>query len=468
MEETRKGRIDELVFLVPQGKFVFLHPNGRYSTEQLVGKSGAREHLLELGMDHETVKTIFKVGDYRRAYGIDIAPGEPTLFRTTVRGDEVYINAYVPPALQPEEGEFPTIREMLAAVTDGDEAGIRYLTHWMAFKAQNPGARSMVAIVLQGGQGIGKTLLGHVLRHILGPENCSSISQNALESQFNSAYAGKLFVMADEVVDKENAITTSNKLKQLISDPVVHVNGKNVKQFEAPNRTSWWFTSNASAPVRVEGPGDRRYTVFRGLSTPTAEYRAKLAACFERNEPTAGFRQEIAAFAHSLLNTKVDVPLISRPYENEARAQVMQASRTSFEAFFEEVDDRGIDWLIKEYRDGQQKPLPRESWDYGGAIEFQTLYAVYRDWCSRNGFRSPVSRQTLGREMKLLRPTWTRKRVSTGHRPWVHEGLKREEAVWFVYKPGVPMSLPKANTADGLATQAQALGTQGLAPVLPS
>jgi hypothetical protein len=37
---------------------------------------------------------------------------------------------------------------------------------------------------------------------------------------------------------------------------------------------SWWFTSNAPTPVRVEGENDRRYTVFCCSTPPSDKYKA--------------------------------------------------------------------------------------------------------------------------------------------------------------------------------------------------
>jgi hypothetical protein len=100
----------------------------------------------------------------------------------------------------------------------------------MAAKYQRPGLRSMTAIVLQGQQGNGKTLLGVIFTNLLGTRNTTCISQADLESQFNGHFVGKLFVIADEVVNQDNLRDTASILKKYVTDPVIQANTKNVPQ----------------------------------------------------------------------------------------------------------------------------------------------------------------------------------------------------------------------------------------------
>ena len=171
-------------------------------------------------------------------------------------------------------------------MVDGDPAGYAWLWNWMAAKYQNPGARSMTAPVFQGAQGIDKTKLGLIFAELLGAENTACISQPDIDSSFNGHFVGKLLVIADEVVNQENLKDTASVLKKYLTDPRVMVNIKNVPQYEVNNRMSWWFTSNSLTPAKVEGPNDRRYTVFSAMKPPTAEYKAMLEGI---HEPGGGF-----------------------------------------------------------------------------------------------------------------------------------------------------------------------------------
>lgn len=443
--QVRLGRTDWIAYHIPLERFVLRHFDGRWDVDHPVAAAAAKQHLIELGHDLDAVKDIIKEADFLRVYGVDVVPGKPSVFE---RGGEMFLNMYVPPALMPDPGEFPLIRELLATVTGGDEGAVTWLMHWLAAKYQQPEIRLMTAVVLQGGQGLGKTLLGEIVQDLLGRENCASIGQSALESVFNGAFARKLFVVADEVVDRENIITTSNLLKKYITDETILVNAKNVKQYPVVNRTSWLFTSNSSVPVRVEGEGDRRYSVFRGPSVPAPDYRDRLRQAFEGNRPTPTFRREMAAFAAYLRDVRVDRELIARPYENDARREVALAGRASYLVFFDEMVERSADRVISENSPAFSPP---RDWDLGVGVHCQVIYRTYRHWCAANGFAAPVSAARLGQEMKLAHPEWRRVRVGHGARPWVYANLPRDRSMWTADQLPSPVRLVLDEMAGGVS-----------------
>jgi hypothetical protein len=448
---------DLVAYFVPIGAFILKRSDGRWDINHPVTSVAARQHLLEQGLDPDVVKGILKDSKFRRVYGVDTEPGEAAEFE---RNGEVLLNSYVPPGIVPLAGEWPTIREIREVITGDDcsKGGLDYIDSWAALKVQCPARRSMTALVLQGPPGIGKTLFGRILAEIIGVENCASIGQAALESRFNTSFIGKLLVVADEVFDRENAVATANALKKYVTDHRLVVNGKNVKEYAIQNRMSWVFTSNNSVPVRIEGKDDRRYTVLLGRAPCCPGYKDRLSACFQGNEPSQGFRVEIAAYAHYLRNFDVDVGLISRPFQNEARLQVALASRSSVEAFIDEIEDRGsIDALVFEW--GTSMDLDtvfyrRKSWDFEAGIECQIVYKTYRHFCNERGFRGAVADQNLGRQLRILRPEWRRVRLGSGGRPYIYSNLPRDRTVWG----SEPFPEPEAGAVSAPAWVAEQSG----------
>lgn len=113
---------------------------------------------------------------------------------------------------------------------------------------------------------------------------------------------------------------------------------------------AWWFTSNSITPVRVEGPNDRRYTVFAALNPPSVEYKAMLEGIHRPDGGfTADFEQEMAAFADALMKHQVDRVLAARPYLNAAREALIDAGRSSAEHFLAEVEQHGVVMTVKEF-----------------------------------------------------------------------------------------------------------------------
>jgi hypothetical protein len=189
---------------------------------------------------------------------------------------------------------------------------------------------------------------------------------------------------------------------------------------------SWWFTSNAMTPVKVEGEHDRRYTVFSALTPPSPEYRAALASI---HRPGGGytreFEAELAAFAHALAEHAVDTALAQTPLRNAARDALINASRSSSELFLAEVAERGVEAVISDYYTSRHiEPVPK--WDYGDeGVTVEAVYLAYRRFSEEAGM-VPCKREKLGHDMRVAFPNVTKPRASdNGKRVKVYRGLPR-------------------------------------------
>jgi hypothetical protein len=290
----------------------------------------------------------------------------------------------------------------------------------------------LTAVVFQGAQGLGKTILGNVFARLIGEENTASISQADLDGNFNGHFVERLLVIADEVVNQENLKDTASILKKYITDARIMANVKNVPQVEVRNRMAWWFTSNAITPVRVEGPHDRRYTVFSALMPPTPEHKAMMEGIHRADGGfTPEFEDEMAAFADHLATRTVDRTMTTRPFLNTAREALVAASRNSAEAFLAAVKEEGIFNLLADLSDvDQNKVSALLVWRAAGegGITIDELYDAYKRFCERDGMK-PVRKELLGQHVRLAFPWVTRVRVShRGKRPWAYLGLPVETA----------------------------------------
>jgi hypothetical protein len=351
-------------------------------------------------------------------HGMDCSPSDAPLFD---RDGRRVVNSYRAPRIIPAPGEYPRIKSMIEAVADGDPRAAEWLINWFAAKYQNPGARSMTAVVAQGSQGIGKTKLALIFADLLGAENTASISQADIESPFNGHFATKLFVIADEVANRDTLRDSSSILKKYVTDPRLMVNVKNVPQYEIQNRMSWWFTSNSDTPVKVEGRGDRRYTVLSALAPRTPEYEAILNGIHGPDGNfTRDFRREMAAFAYALRTHDVDFALARKPLDNDARDALIEVTRSSAEAFWAEVAERGLMAVMAEHH---ASPFG-ERWDFREAgVTVEAVYGAYGRFCEAVGMK-PCKRESLGSAMRIAFPGAERRRGSAnGNRPWMYVGL---------------------------------------------
>lgn len=412
-----------LAFLIPQEQFVYQRLDGTWDLSTCVGEGGAKAHLVSTGCDPKQAAVIVATKMCVLAHGIGCKPGAGPHFR---EGDRTYLNSYVPSKIVAQPHPWPTIERVLNTVTDGDRGGRDWVFNWIASKIQNPGMRSMTALVLQGAHGTGKSLVGTILSLIIGTENCTAIGQTDVETSFNEPYVQKLLVVADEVVSRDKLVDSSSKLKQMITDPKILMNGKHKAQRAIDNRMTWLFTSNNPTPVKVEGATDRRFTVFSAWERPSQEYRGQLRALFDASgQPTAEFQRQLQGFTHALMEHTVDQQMATTPYDNAARRDLASASLSSAELFFEEVLDRGIVELVKEFVN--EFVLGRKDWDFDErGIKGDAVYLAYRGFCARSG-NKPMTSSNFGKELHQRHPEWKRAKLSTKPRHWVYVGMPREE-----------------------------------------
>jgi hypothetical protein len=418
------GGADDLCFVIPHDRYYFRRPDGRWEAGLPLTQNAAKRHLRTGDRSTKNIGNIIAHDLLPLASGLDCAPGEEPLF---VRDGSLVVNSYWPPEIVPTAGDYPRIQNIIQVTTDGDDGAAAWLFNWMAAKYQDPGKVSGTAPVFQGAQGIGKTLLGLVFAELLGMDNCASISQPDLDGSFNAHFVRKLFVIADEVVSQHTIRDNTAILKKYITDSFIMANGKNVQQHQISNRMAWWFTSNSAVPVRVEGPHDRRYSVFAAMQSPGAEYTNMLRGIHSpKGGYTDDFRQEMAAFSHSLKTHEVDRHLARDPYQNEARAKLIDAGRSSEELFWEEVRQSGVDAVLAAYPCGEYeaRPVPLA----GGEPRVDAVYAAYRGFCEDSGVKTPVTKERLGQQMRFFFPEAERRRVlEGGSRVYVYAGLPRVE-----------------------------------------
>lgn len=188
-------RSEEIAYVVPLEKYLLRDAQGAWALDSPVAQTAAKKYLRDRGFTADEIKSIICSDEIIFAYGFDCVAGKPPVF---VRGDRLWLNNFMPGGVEPKAGDFPRIRRIIDTVTANDASGAEWLLDWMAQKVQNPDARNQTAVVLHGEQGTGKTTLVFLLAEMIGPRNAVSISQSELESSFNSIFASKLLVIADE------------------------------------------------------------------------------------------------------------------------------------------------------------------------------------------------------------------------------------------------------------------------------
>jgi len=190
----------------------------------------------------------------RRTYEkLCLAPGEnlPARFYNLWRGF----------ALEPAPGDWSRMRAHIREVICSGNAELdRYVMGWLALAVQKPGKRAEVALVLRGGKGVGKGILGNALCRIFGRHALHLVNAKHLVGNFNGHMRETVFIFADESFwagDRQHEST----LKGIITEPEFMLESKGKDGEMWPNRLHLLMASNDEwvAPASVD---ERRFCVL--------------------------------------------------------------------------------------------------------------------------------------------------------------------------------------------------------------
>lgn len=144
-----------------------------------------------------------------------------------------------------------------------DQNDQRILLAYMAACVQNPGVKFQWAVVLQGVEGNGKSLIAECLSYALGSEYVHSARASQLVTdKFNSWQDGKLLIVVNDFkADARAQEDALEILKPMITDRRQPVRGMQVAEATREVFCNYLFTMNFRDGLR-KTKNDRRYCVF--------------------------------------------------------------------------------------------------------------------------------------------------------------------------------------------------------------
>ena len=190
-------------------------------------------------------------GDEQRRRLIGCFPeGAPNDVWNTWRGFEV----------KPKPGDWSKMRDHIFEVLAAGDQPCDYILKWCAWLVQNPAQRAEVVLTLRGEKGSGKGTLGTALAHITAPHSWHVADSAQFLGRFNEHLRDTVFLFADEAFWAGD-VQAEGKLKYLITEPELAVEGKFKPLGRARNMMHILIASNADWVVPVKGR-ERRFMVF--------------------------------------------------------------------------------------------------------------------------------------------------------------------------------------------------------------
>ena len=260
---------------------------------------------------------------------------------------------------------------------NGNEEYYRYLLSWIAQVIKTPEKKTEVAIVLQGGQGSGKTLPNDILLQRVFGRNIgmSASGLGSLTQRFNGSTMGKVFCKVDElsVLDSDSHGACFDKMKSLITDSTIQIEKKGMEHIMIDNHSNFIMTTNHRHTIKVEGD-DRRYACFEVSDKykQDTDYFAKFMEVLDNDE--AG-NHIFTYFKDYPVEEMVNIRKIPM---TDIKREMLESSKNTVQRFVENMDEEYesaflYDWIGK---DGER------------AISVGHFYEKYKEWCGLNGEKS--------------------------------------------------------------------------------
>ncbi len=134
-----------------------------------------------------------------------------------------------------------------------------YFEKWLAHLFQRPGEKTTLAVILASPlNGVGKSLLGEIIRGMVGGASSVAIELDRAMKAFNAQLARKIFLQMDEAEGKFSG--HESKLKDLVSADTVTIEKKNFDPVSVDNFARVYLTSNSVSPIRMDAE-NRRFFV---------------------------------------------------------------------------------------------------------------------------------------------------------------------------------------------------------------
>ena len=232
----------------------------------------------------------------------------------------------------------PVISKIIASICAEDEDAYDHFLNWLACIFQYR-VKTETSWVFHGVSGTGKgLLLDKVLVPLFGREHVTIWSTQQLEEQYNAGLERSLILWLDElrVGDARSPDLVMNKLKSFVTEPVLPIR---VMRQDTRNINSYFNTIIASnhLDMLMLSHHDRRFNVAPPQFQPLQITQAEVDAIAD----------ELPMMASFLYNKKANRDHARAVLKNEAREQLIEASTTSVEQFFNNVANGNLEWFIE-------------------------------------------------------------------------------------------------------------------------
>lgn len=244
-------------------------------------------------------------------------------------------NTYIPPewlkdafysegsVRVPKRDTIPPIYEQFFYhIVNNNQDSYNYLVEWLANGVQS---RNYCILTTIGEQGIGKGVLGDIMRLLFGGKNYHQGSgTRILSGHFNGQIRNKRLVYIDEIkIDNQRM---EDQIKMFVNE-YIEVEAKGIDAVEIRNFANLYVSSNNMDSLKISGD-DRRFSILDLTTT-------KLLKVYSPAEIEALLDlKNIEQLAHYLYYKPVDKVYVSTTLKSKQLIEVRESSQNEWEEWF--------------------------------------------------------------------------------------------------------------------------------------
>jgi hypothetical protein len=283
----------------------------------------------------------------------------------------------------PKAGQWGGMKEHIhEIVCSGNEEYFDYMMGRMARAVQSPADQGEVAIVMRGGKGVGKGILGHALRKLFGQHGMYISKSKHLVGAFNAHLRDCVLLFADEAFFAGDK-SAEGTLKSLITEELLTIEPKGQNVILSKNHLHIVMASNEEwvVPASLD---ERRFFV---LDIPkTHQGKIPYFRAIIKELESGGY----AAMLHDLLNYDISGFDVRRFPETAALQDQKKLTLKPELRWWHEVLSRGY-----VYRSKFGLELHFGRWHEWLSTEI--LFDAYVDFAKSRNDRYPMARVSFGK-----------------------------------------------------------------------
>jgi len=156
------------------------------------------------------------------------------------------------------------INKWMVSITadDIDSNKAQFIKKHIAKIIQNPTQKGEYALLVQGSQGTGKTMIHEFISRIIGSENTSKIQSSSFHSQYNDWQTGHILATIDEIKEQGSSrLNAYNAIKECLTSDIVTVNQKYRSPVQKKTCRHFILCTNYKDALRAD-EDDRRFAII--------------------------------------------------------------------------------------------------------------------------------------------------------------------------------------------------------------